>query len=168
MLATCSWFHRSRAGLWLYWPLCYAQSITKPLSYLPRLYLGYTVALHRYHWFSIWCKFLLLGYKRGKTGLPLLTFAVWVFFRPGCWLYHLMGSILWNPIPPVHSLCCWRAPRRAIHDQLSATCGKNLSKLFGFVYLCLGRVCLGFAASTIVRNGLFWPFETLSLDLLGL
>ena len=38
------------------------------------------------------------------------------------------------------------APRRAIHDQLSATCGKNLSKLFGFVYLCLGRVRVGFAA----------------------
>ena len=32
---------------------------------------------------------------------------------------------------------------------------KNLSKLFGFVYLCLGRVRLGFAAGALVRNGLF-------------
>ena len=46
--------------------------------------------------------------------------------------------------------------------------GKSLSKLFGFVDLCLGRVRVGFAASAVVRNGLFGPFETLSLDLLGL
>ena len=33
--------------------------------------------------------------------------------------------------------------------------GKSLSKLFGFVYLCLGRVCVGFAVSALVHNGLF-------------
>ena len=32
---------------------------------------------------------------------------------------------------------------------------KNLSKLFGFVYLCLGPVPLGFAVSAVVCNGLF-------------
>ena len=33
--------------------------------------------------------------------------------------------------------------------------GKSLSKLFGFVYLYLGRVHVGFAASAVVHNGLF-------------
>ena len=33
--------------------------------------------------------------------------------------------------------------------------GKNLSKLFGFVYLCLGRVRVWFAAGALARNGLF-------------
>ena len=33
--------------------------------------------------------------------------------------------------------------------------GKSLSKVFGFVYLCLGRVCVGFAVGALVRCGLF-------------
>ena len=46
--------------------------------------------------------------------------------------------------------------------------GEKLLQVFGFVYLCLGQVRVGFAASALVCNRLFWPFETLSLDLLGL
>ena len=33
--------------------------------------------------------------------------------------------------------------------------GKSLSKVFGFVYLCLTRVCIGFAVGALVCNGLF-------------
>ena len=33
--------------------------------------------------------------------------------------------------------------------------GKSLSKVFGFVYLCLGRVRVGFSVSALVCNGLF-------------
>ena len=63
---------------------------------------------------------------------------------------------------------CWRAPLRAVLVQLFATCWEKLLQVFVFVYLCLGWVRVGFTASALVRNGLFWPFETLSLDLLGL
>ena len=52
--------------------------------------------------------------------------------------------------------------------KLFATCWEKLLQVFGFVYLCLGQVRVGFAASALVCNRLFWPFETLSLDLLGL
>ena len=63
---------------------------------------------------------------------------------------------------------CWRAPRRAVHGQLFATYWEKLLQVFGLVPLCLGRVHVGFVAGALVRSRLFWPFGTLSLDLLGL
>ena len=105
MFATYSCICWPQWSLWLYWPLHYAQSATHPMSYLPRLYSCYTVALHRCHWSSIWCMYLFLGHKRGEARLPQLTSIVWALFQPCCRLYHLMGSILWNPTPLVHSLC---------------------------------------------------------------
>ena len=63
---------------------------------------------------------------------------------------------------------CWRAPRHAVHVQLFVTCWEKLLQVFRFVYLCLGRVRVGFVAGALVRSGLFWPCGTLSLDLLGL
>ena len=55
-------------------------------------------------WYQVWIP--LLGYKRGETGLPLLTTVVWPFFWHCNWLYHLMGYICWQPLPLFHSVCC--------------------------------------------------------------
>ena len=62
----------------------------------------------------------------------------------------------------------WRAPQHAVYVQLFATCWYKLLLVFRLVYLCLGRVCIGFVVGALVCIGLFWPFGTLSLDLLGL
>ena len=46
----------------------------------------------------------------------------------------------------IYPIECWRVPRHAIYDQLFATCWEMLLQVFGFVYLCLMRVRVGFAA----------------------
>ena len=65
-------------------------------------------------------------------------------------------------LPWIHSQSGWKSTPcvEGHHGVLFMTnclllVGKGLSKLFGFVYLCLGRVRVGFAVSALVRNGLF-------------
>ena len=45
-------------------------------------------------------------------------------------------------------------PRRAVRVQLFTTWEKLL-QVFRLVYLCLGRVRVGFVAGALVRSGLF-------------
>ena len=70
--------------------------------------------------------------------------------------------------PPAPFSCYESCSQNTVHVQLFATCWEKLLQVFRLVYLCLGRVCVGFVAGALVCSGLFWPFGTLSLDLLGL
>ena len=79
-LATCPCIYLTWEGLWLHRLLSYSLSATHTLSCLPRLYLCYVVAIHRYYWPSIWCRQSFPGHERGKTGLPLPNTTIWPFF----------------------------------------------------------------------------------------
>ena len=62
MLSTVPCIFLPWEGFWLYRPLGYSLCAMQPLSYLPRLYSYYIVAIYRHHWPSIWCGHSLLGY----------------------------------------------------------------------------------------------------------
>ena len=48
-------------------------------------------------------------------------------------------------------------------SKLFATCWEKLLQVFRLVYLCLGRVRLGFVAGALVCSGLFDPLELFPL-----
>ena len=71
-------------------------------------------------------------------------------------------------IPLCLGVCLLKGTTACCSRPTVATCWEKLLQVFRLVYLCLRRVCVEFVAGALVRSGLFWPFGTLSLDLLGL
>ena len=86
--------------------------------------------------------------------IPIISLFSTLCFSLSLLLNHNFGLTLLMILVWTYSVCL-RAPRHAVHVQLFATCWEKLLRVFGFVYMCLGRVCVGFVVGALVRCGLF-------------